>query len=290
MKHLLFIVAAVIAGACAALADDAARPRTLTTMVWSGSAAGSKAAEAAAQTVRGCDSIVACVAEVTRRMNEVGQGNGGGTADQGSGSASATFVVQIEGQAERRDKDYRLSLAVTDKTLVFTPNTPADKRAAIEAEARGVLRALTAWNRISSPEQTKALDTNGRLDLPVPEPFAQLQLLSKPQASVAFIGKAKTVRPPQLVFKSNKTNTMDYEETITSIPYFTPFWIVANYEEDQDADTKTISLKWPGGTREIQATRVTPRLYKSGLLITVPPDEAAPAISGAGSASAATPQ
>jgi hypothetical protein len=288
VSRFVFLFATLMSIAPAAVADDAAAPNVLATMVWSGSAAGSQAAEAAAQTARGCGSIVACVGEVARRIGEVGAGDGTGTSDQGSGNASATFVVQIEGQAVRRESDYRLSLAVIDKRLVVTPNTPADKRTAIEAEARGVLRALAAWNRTTTPEETKILDAPGRLDRALPEPFAPLQLLTKPTVNVTFFGKAKTPTPPRLVFKSDKTNTLGTEETITEIPYFTQFWILAYFDEDQAAATKTLTLKWPGGDREVQAMRVSPRVYKSSLLIAVPPEETR--TPGGGGAAAAAPQ
>jgi hypothetical protein len=171
-------VLAVLLATTGAHADEGGRE--LAVMAWSGAAAGSAAAEAAAKSQRGCSSIVGCINEVQRQIAESGAGDGG-SSGQASTIANAVLVVEVEAATTTGpDGTMTVKAKVTDQRLDVTANTPAATRRQIEAEARVVTRRLNAWSRTLSTAEVKVLLETLQLRLPVPEPFAELQLLSKP--------------------------------------------------------------------------------------------------------------
>lgn len=155
--------------------------RELAVMAWSGAAAGSAAADAAQSSQRGCTSIVGCINEVQRRITESGGPGGGGGNGQASTVANAVFVVEVEAQpTANADGTMLVRARVTDQRLDITANTPAATRKQIEAEARVVTRKLNAWSRSLTLADVKVLLEARQIRVQVPEPFADLQVLSKP--------------------------------------------------------------------------------------------------------------
>lgn len=172
------LLAALLLALPAAQAEEAGRE--LAVMAWSGAAAGSAAADAAQKSQRGCTSIVGCITEVQRQIAEAG-GAGGGGNGQASSVANAVFVVEVEAQpTANADGTMLVKARITDQRLDITANTPAATRKQIEAEARVAGRKLGAWSRTLSLADVKVLFEARKVRLQVPEPFADLKLLSKP--------------------------------------------------------------------------------------------------------------
>lgn len=179
--RLAALFAALLFALAAAGAHAEEAGHELAVMAWSGAAAGSAAADAAQSSQRGCTSIVGCINEVQRRIAESSGAGGGGGNGQASSVANAVFVVEVEAQpTANADGTMLVKAKVTDQRLDITANTPAATRRQIEAEARVVTRKLNAWSRTLSLADVKVLLEARQVRVQVPEPFADLQVLSKP--------------------------------------------------------------------------------------------------------------